>query len=66
MPEDTWSNDEPGASEAAAILGRSEWIGGDVGDQEPGFDESTLCIRCEHGHGMHVCARCAGAERVVA
>lgn len=35
MREDTWTRDEQGAAEVAAIRGRSESIGSDDGDQEP-------------------------------
>lgn len=62
--EDTTSRDEAGAAEWAAILGASEWIGDDPNPAEyedGGFDESKLCVRCEHGHGGHVCAWCSGA-----
>jgi hypothetical protein len=62
MREDTYTRDEAGARDHAAALGASEHIGGSD-DDSPGYDESRLCSRCENGHGGHVCAWCAGAER---
>lgn len=57
---DDFTRDEAGARDHAALLGRSEDFGGEV-DDSPGYDESRLCERCEHGHGGHVCAWCSGA-----
>lgn len=43
MRDDDRSTTEAEAARAAAILGRSEWVGSDVGDQEPGpFDARGL------------------------
>lgn len=60
MREDSTSRDEAGARDWAHILGRSEDFGGHD-DDTPSYDESRLCVRCEHGHGGHVCAWCSGA-----
>jgi len=72
MRDDTWSNDEAGASDAARILGSIEAIGGEVGDQEPNGLLATrlgpdpwlpwTCPRCgdEDRHGTPETCTCCG------
>jgi hypothetical protein len=54
MREDDYTRDEAGARDHAAILGASEWIGG---DQAP--DTTPYCSVCQRGTGGYVCGPCA-------
>jgi hypothetical protein len=60
--EDQTSNDEAGARDHAAHLGRTEDFGGGVGDQDPSpFDGRDARLRPDPW-GEHVCPACGERE----